>query len=550
MAHTWRDGYRSTGEHVDAARRMVARARSCGKSVAYCQPYEDRLTPVDRSRILSMSWETAPRPVKCGSVAELRGCDAIVASAYGLDLGTDDKLGPRYHVVDSAGGLSLWVKDAEKLPFRERLATASSWGGSLSVLFLFALVGLFFLAGGYEGVVLGVAVVSICAFLQVAFLHSVDGYGFVVMAVLTVLGVWRLRNKRIEDHEVSASVRLVGGKTDRWFCGAAVTLLFCAYSALALTHTFVSPNGLGTVGGKARVLLLSRGFPFGFFVDPAYMLYQPAYPPGSALVTLGGYLVSGVCDEWLIQLLNCLLMAILAGFFLSCARDWSMRLLVIAFFASPLTVRLATLFYPEVYVGLCMVVGWGRIRKNPLDWTGWLSMGLAGWFKNEGLVYFSAMALVVLLANSRKRMLSVAVRIGGAVFLPVSWHIGCRLCGASLDGYAPMLAASATKGGMAFLRLVRHSFGEPWLYAFAFPIALVNVFRGGMSPVRIVGLSVVVSLFFFCAVFSLSDASDFSWHLASMERLLWVPALLLLQENGLQSKSITGRASSEFIVNG
>lgn len=43
-------------------------------------------------------------------------------------------------------------------------------------------------------------------------------------------------------------------------------------------------------------------------------------------------------------------------------------------------------------------------------------------------------------------------------------------------------------------------------------------------------LGVVFMLGCFGAIFSFSGAVDFAWHLDSAERLLWVPALLLVRE--------------------
>ena len=113
---------------------------------------------------------------------------------------------------------------------------------------------------------------------------------------------------------------------------AAVACIFIVYAAFALTHTFVAPTGLGTVGGKAKLLFLSKGFPYGFFTEPSFMLYQPPYPPGGALFLLLGYVISGGCCEWIVQVVNCCLAVLLLGFLLSRSSDWPVRCLVIAFF--------------------------------------------------------------------------------------------------------------------------------------------------------------------------------------------------------------------------
>lgn len=529
MARTWRCGFRSTGEHVDAARRMAENAVARGWSIAYCQPYEDRITSVDRARILAMSWATAPCPVQYGCVAELRGYDAVVASAYGFDLGSATGLGEQYRVVDSGGGLALWAKKPMAAPSAAKRVSSVSQD-LFTAAVLLAIVLAFLLIGGMQYVVMGICIVSFMVFLQVVCLHSTDRVWSVVMAMIVIAAAYCFRRvwwKADYESSLACCNRSRGG---RWFMIAAVACIFTVYAAFALTHTFVAPTGLGTVGGKAKLLFLSKGFPYGFFTEPSFMLYQPPYPPGGALFLLLGYVISGGCCEWIVQVVNCCLAVLLLGFLLSRSSDWPVRCLVIAFFVSPLTLRLVTLFYPEVLMGLCMLIGWDRVRRHSLDWGGWFAMGMAGWFKNEGLVYFCAMALPVFLSCRRKIRCLVTARVVCAMVLPVVWHVGSRLCGASLDGYVPIGDASLAKGVSALQRMLEYAFCAPWLYAFAFPLAIVSVFVRGRRRLKAHCASVGagISICCFCLVFSLSGANDFAWHLDSAERLLWVPALLLL----------------------
>ena len=112
LATSWRDGFRSTGEYVDAARRMAARAQASGKSVAYCCSRGHELLPVDRSRVLAMSWATAPKPVKFGSVPELTESDAIVAPSDS-SRARAELPAQGYRILDSGGGLHLWARGSD-----------------------------------------------------------------------------------------------------------------------------------------------------------------------------------------------------------------------------------------------------------------------------------------------------------------------------------------------------------------------------------------------------------------------------------------------------
>lgn len=95
-----------------------------------------------------------------------------------------------------------------------------------------------------------------------------------------------------------------------------------------------------------------------------------------------------------------------------------------------------------------------------------------------------------------------------------------------------MSSASAAKFLLAAKEIVVCCMLSPWQYGFVFPLALLCAFMGMARSrnFRVVGTAVVVSMFAFCAIFSVSGASDFRWHLESMERLLWVPAVMLMQE--------------------
>lgn len=530
--HAWSYGFRGASENVDAARRMTVRACAAGGAVAYCPPYDGWLTPVDRSRILAMSWETAPLPVTYGRASEFRGCDYVVSSAHGVEDEMRNGLGDQYHIVDTDGGLNLWSRaKKDYLPRMGEMLT-HTFGGIVATAVLAAFVGLLFCVGRAEGVVFGVGLSTVLTFVQAICLQSIDPVWHALVLASSFAVVWILRRIGILRGAASVSTLRGNGQRERAVCVCLGVALLCAYGVLTLTHTFVAPNGLGTVGGKARLMLLARGFPPGFFVDPTFMLYQPAYPPGGALFLLGGYMITGICDEWMIQLLNCLLMSMLAFLLFSRVRNWALRLLVLAFFLSPLAVRLATLLYPEVWVGLCVIAGWVRIRRNSLDWAGWFAIGLSGWFKNEGIVYLCVLACASLIFSRRNERLPILPRVCCAIMLPLSWHIGCRTCGASLDGYSSIFAASPLKGWLGLLKLVSYSFLQSWRYAFVFPMSAICFVWGSFRP-RAFKIAWTGTLLAFCAfsvIYAMSSACDFSWHLESAERVLWVPALLLLYE--------------------
>ena len=416
LATSWRDGFRSTGEYVDAARRMAAQAQASGKTVAYCCSRGSELLPVDRSRVLAMSWATAPQPVKFGDVSELIDADAIVAPSDSSQAAAELP-SQGYRILDSGGGLHLWAKGANGAFSSASSSSVPLRGEAVAALAVGLATAAFVAVGGFEGLV----------------------YGLLSLSALTLLCVTGLHQAGLMS---SAAVLAVAFGCVIWRSSPA-----------------------------------KREIPFHFWA-------------GASLFAVYGAL-------------------------------------------TPLAIRLATQFYPESLVGLCVLVGWERIRRDSLDWIGWILVGAAGWFKNEGLVYFASLAFSVFLlirSGSRRRLL---LCLSCGAILPFAWHFGCRLAGASLDSYVPMLQARVANGVAAIVRTSQYALQAPWRYGFAFPVALA--FLGWRSrreapTLWMACLGVVFSLVCFGAIFSLSGAADIEWHLDSIERLLWVPALLIMRE--------------------
>lgn len=517
----------STGGSVDDARHMAAMAYSSCVRVAYCIADGRSLQPLDRSLVLAMSWETAPWPIIYGAAGEVKGAKAIVA--FKNAVGVETEIAPEYYLADSSGGVSLWTSTPSSI------SNCSTSGLDIEreceiTAALLAILALGMLLGGLEGGIMSIVTVSVLSLLQVGAFHSVSPVAFVIAFVVSLLIVGLAI--KVCHFKLSCELEVQSGCFGTQIKLVIVTVAVVVYAALALTHTFVAPNGLGTVGGRARLMLLSRGFPDSFFVDPIFALYQPTYPPGAALFVLCGYVLAGGCGEWLVQLVPCVLMGVLFAFMLTKARSFAMSFWLVAIFLSPLTMRLASLFYPEVYVAICVLVGWERIRNDHTDWIGWLVLGAAWWFKNEGLVYFVAI-MIAISCCARDDLYSILVRAACGLAMPMTWFVGCRIAGGSLDGYLPLWQVSFSKFLTAAARLLRFSFMESWKYGFVLPTALLLpvLLRFGVSSRLMLALSFFgLSGFAFVVIFSLSSAVDFDWHLDSMERLLFVPSLVLARE--------------------
>ncbi len=518
MATSWQDGFRGTSETVDTPRRMAALAKANNKTIAYYRLSQKGLLPIERSRLLTMSWETLPHSIMSGTLQDVLGFDAIVAAEYDPII-ERELTSCGYRVEKSSGGVNLWVT-GEKWT-TEALPTKHKWIVEfLSVVaFIVFIICCYFLCRS-EGVVIAMTSLSGLMFLTSSLFCHVSVILSLLLATLVLCSLFKVRSLG------STLVQITR-------CSFVVTvLLIIIYLTFALSHTFIAPNGLGTVGGKAKLIFLSSGLPENFFTDSIFAIFQPAYPPGACALILWCYSLFNYCGEWIIQLVPCFLMALLACYLVSRCGGAFSALVIFAVFMTPISLRLATLFYPEGFVGICCLVGWERIRAKNDDYLGWIIIGVAGWFKNEGLIYFCSLALAVLMMTPRKEIRKLLTRIALALVLPLVWHLGCRWCGASLDGYLPLGVMRYSQLIEAFKIAIEYMFCSPWLYAFIYPLSFIALILPHWRSRNLITImmSVIFSVIAFAFVFSLSDAINFEWHLMSLERLLWVPSLMLLRE--------------------
>ncbi len=297
---------------------------------------------------------------------------------------------------------------------------------------------------------------------------------------------------------------------------------------IARAHPFVTPYGLAITGGRAKLWFLSGGIPCGFFSDAAWRFLEPAYPPGCAALTFGCYGASGICGDWLTQLAPCLFAAA-AAVFLASRTTGLARLWLALLFLTPVALMTTGQFYPEPLMALGVLVGWERIRDG--QFGGWLLLGATGWFKNEGLMFlFAAWLAWRIVAGDHARLRDLVT----AMVLPLAWHVGCRLAGASLNDYVAPWRLSPLRGLRALGEVLRFAFVRPWRFGFAYPAALVAALvpsiRREARPLVAALLFAAFSVTFFCFAYACSTADE-AWHLStSLPRLLWTPALILARE--------------------
>jgi len=486
--------FRGAGPHTDTPRYLVEQNVPPGKSVFMRTLSEtDALDSMERSAHLTLSWTRSPVPVKFGGLSESDGSFAILNNK-------NEKLEfPGYEKAGQKDEWHLWTRE-------------STEPGTFSV----------FAHPPMRKELAGVAVVCILIAFLVKYSKKKNYDELTGMAISNPTGI---------------QTGLV----------AACVAFFIFTAALTLAHTFSAPNGLGVYGGKAKLFYLAGGIPEGFFTDAAYSTYQPAYPPGLALLTLLSYMISGGCGEWLTQLIP-----VFAGSVLLWAlcrqvpAVWGV-LWVLAAFSNRQVLQMVTLYYAEPFMALFVILGWLRVRENADDRTGWLLFGIAGLFKNEGLVISCALWGVYAIRTTMKNakntgkmffaMFPLLGKLTLVAAIPLAWHIFCRLAGATLYDYAPFWEPDWTKFAAALSYMAKTAFYKPWNYGFAYPLAAVVAIRElavrkkHCASAHAAAFSALTCLVAFAYICSLSRAPFFEWHLKSSSgRLLWTPSLLVICE--------------------
>ena len=210
--------------------------------------------------------------------------------------------------------------------------------------------------------------------------------------------------------------------------------------------------------------------------------------------------------------------------------------------------QLGTYFYAEPIMALFALAGWERVRGGRGDVWGWLLLGAAGWFKNEGILALPACWFAMRLLLGRKA--APALHLMAGLALPVAWHAGCRLAGGGVYDFAPVWHPDWSQAWAALARAGRLAFLEPWRYGFAFPLAVLGWFAPAVRsrPFATAGMASLAMTAAYAGIFSLSRAMDFSWHLDSIERLMWLPALLLAREILQEAATVSRRPGNALVA--
>lgn len=342
--------------------RVAARSAPGEKLALLCND-ENRVAPVDRSRLIAVAWERAPdRLSLIDGSSDLRTVDCILSSNWHPVSVGKRLVSNGFAVASTNEYAKTWVRKgigrseacspvAGVSPAREALALA------LEAALIFAPL---FLAFGLRGF--------------------------------------------------------------SWWSLAVSFLIAAGLGYVAVSHPLLAPNGLGTYGGKAKLLYACGGIPESFLNSVGGMALQPSYPPGLTLLAYLHFLLSGGCGDRLVQLVVVFAMSALCLVLLrGASRPWC-ALPIALYCVSPIAVRMTSGFYAEPFAALLLVLGWRTMRNGRL-FVGALVMGLTGLFRPEA----GAAAVLFACCAFRGDLRTKPIVVVSAVVPTLAWIATCRL---------------------------------------------------------------------------------------------------------------------------
>ncbi len=456
-------------ETVQADWRKAGRLVSGDDSVAFLVKDVHALHPVERTRLLAVNWNLLPRVARPCALSDLGGlCEKVIVTSAFLG-------------KDAVAGLF-----AHGFCRRQEVGDACVWRR-------------------------GEVPRGACSNPPAApprLWREMLGTG-IVCALVVLVFAWRARWEGRWDMRRTLVMAVV----------------FAVLSGVTLANGFLAPNGLGVYGGKAKLFFCSGGVPDGFWTNPDYVLYQPSYPPGLAILALVVDVLSGGCGDWFVQLLCPCALALLAASIVGFRPSWTMCLAAFAFALSPVSVWLASEFYAEPFAALCLVCGWRRV------WTrggkrGWLVMGCAGLFRHEGVV-----AAALLWCATRMFGTSGRVRWDGlacVLGLPLAWQVFRLSVVAELPDFdfrsLPAFETVAQLSQTAMISVLCF-----WEAGGAVLASALLAAHGCARSVCAAGVASALFLVGMCCALSFNRTSYFEWMASNcIPRLTWTMLAVVL----------------------
>ena len=346
--------------------RFAARTAPGGRLALLCADVHS-ISPVERSRMVAMSWERAPSPIDViDQSSDLEPVNCVLSSIW-----HPASIGRRLESSGfSAVSTNEYVKTWSRASYSMHIPCRRPLGASIHR-----------------------EIAALAVELQLLLIVFALFFG------LRDIRLWKL---------------------------IAPIVVASVLGAVALSHPLLAPNGLGVYGGKAKLLYECGGMPGEFLDSAGGMALQPSYPPGLTLLAYFHFALSGGCGDRLVQLLVVFAVAALCFAMLRRAERPLDALPVALFCLSPVSVRMTSGFYAEPFAALMLLLGWNAICRASL-FAGALALGLAGMFRLEAGVVAAIFALGACFVRGgiRGKIFAIALSVAPTVV----WVAAARLLG-------------------------------------------------------------------------------------------------------------------------
>lgn len=339
-----------------SAWRSAARDAPSGSLALLCADVHN-ISPVERSRMVAMSWERAPAPIATvAAKGDLKEVDVVLASRW-IPRPAQEWLGEAGFSVSATNEF------------------VCTWSGAGAV--------------GRDAEVGAPRVSRAREILALAVELALMLFAVVLVSPLRNIGKRQI---------------------------AAATLVAVAMGAVALSHPLLAPNGLGTYGGRARLLYECGGIPSAFLESAGGSVLQPSYPPGLALLAYLHFALSGGCGDRLVQMIVVFALSLVCLSMTRRAEKWTDAIPAALFCLSPVAVRMAAGFYAEPSAALMLLAGMDRVRRGCMC-SGCLVMGFAGLFRPEAGIVAAAFAAgaCALRGDVREKLSAIVLSLAPAV---------------------------------------------------------------------------------------------------------------------------------------
>lgn len=557
MSSTWEGrNYRIAEDQLNLHREMVRRCVDKGEKLVLVVDDSQRLDSVERALGIVVAFEHLPGTIRFADMSQLatNETDWLLIPADIRSRFRDVLLEDEWEqYADVSNSYSLWHRANAEMMWKfsakpDRTLRQTS-RGLCGFLVVFGFLGICWSACGFSGMLqltaIWILVSSGCLFWG-AGPNLSSCVGCATLAVFVLLRHWFRWSVATfcspgEAPGLCELSRL--SKTIMWilFVGWSLFLIL-----LTLSHSLSPPNGLGTFGGKAFLWYQHNGVPKGFWTQPSFTLFQPAYPPGLSMLALATTCLSKGSDEWLIQLVASVPFVLMCFRMLCRAHSFAEAIWIISLFMTGTALNMGSLFYAEGWMLLFLYEGIACVQQKILV-QGWFLIGSAALFKNEGVLFVILVVACVgiglnALGKKKTRIASVAM-----AFLPsVAWISLSHWFGASLQDYAPVWCPNWSRAFEAGRVIVKQSLLTPWSLAF---VPYVSILQSCHNNNRIFSRTTgrVSTIFFWLSCIGFSwiygiSTADLKWHVwSSVSRLLWDAALLSMVIMSFQTKGTNTR---------